>query len=135
MSVNAMRLKYAVAVVGTDIEVLAYCDCGRFLGHYWAGPPVSAGPPISVEPGLTLSEKALGRIVRAPTREEIGRSEGYSVRGPRTQPGLYPETYGERTYIRKRCPCRPVHKKRGFASIGELPVTVRSANVVTLVWD
>jgi hypothetical protein len=132
MSVNnapTLCLKHAVAVARTpDVEVWTYCTCGAFLGRYWAGPP-----PTGI--GITMSETMLGRFHRATTRGMAQRSERISIRGPRTQPGLYPEEYDGRTYIRKRCPCRPVHNKRGFDSIGDLPITVRDDGGVVLVWD
>jgi hypothetical protein len=116
MTVKTLCLRDFVAIF-VDIEVRVYCSaCGRSLGHYWAG-------PVSDQSGVTLCEKQLGGFGRAATREKSSRREG--LRGPRTQPGLYPESYGDRTYLRKRCPCRPVHNKLGLGAIGDLPVTVR----------
>jgi hypothetical protein len=121
MTVKTLCLRDFVAIF-RDIEVSVYCStCGRTLGRYWAGRPISG------EPGVTLCEKQLGAYGRAPTREQSSRQGG--MRGPRTQPGLYPESYDGRNYIRKRCPCRPVHNKLGFATIGNLPVTLRGEKV------
>jgi hypothetical protein len=114
-------------VVGDgDVDVLVVCErCGGSLGRYWAGARFPEGGT------LTLAEKRLGTFDR--TANPWPGSRAQRIRGPRTQAGLYPETFGDRQYLRKRCPCR-ANEKRPMDALGELPITVRDDGVVVLVF-
>lgn len=109
----------------SDVEVQAFCsDCGQPLGSYFAGKPFPTGE------GITLAEKESGPFSRTATPAAVQRP---LVRGPRTQPGLYLESYGDQQYIRKRCTC-PANEKRRVAQLGELPITIRADGVVVLLF-
>jgi hypothetical protein len=56
------------------------------------------------------------------------------VRGPRTQPGLYPEEFCGRSYVRKKCTddCR-ANEKRRMEDLVDLPITIREG-VIRLVF-
>jgi hypothetical protein len=48
---------------------------------------------------------------------------------------LYPETFGDRIYVRKKCVCphnQPAKQKYTFAAIGKMPVTAVDAKTVKL---
>ena len=85
--------------------------------------------------GISRIDVSPFRVALTP---EFARSRALGVRGPRTQPGLYRETHGERVYLRKRCTCpagaRGRGSKRLVQDIGDLPVTIRTDGTLQLLF-
>jgi hypothetical protein len=110
------------------VDVQAFCtDCRQPLGEYfWA-------ERIAKDGVWTLSEKEAG--ARIADLAELGgaRVQRPLFKGPRTQPGLYLETFGGRVYLRKRCVCK-ANQKRTFGAISEMPVELRNDGTVVLMF-
>jgi hypothetical protein len=119
---------------GRDIDIEAFCErCGAPLGPYVAGLryPHRDIVIISERGAITRTEiDAIGAIKR--DAAQLGQST-LGVRGPRTQPGLYEESFGGRRYLRKRCNCG-ANDKRRLENLGELPLTIRPTGVFAVVF-
>jgi len=115
-----------------DIDVEAFCErCGAPLGPYNAGLRYPQRDVVIIsERGAITRTPEIGAIKRDATL--LGQST-LGARGPRTQPGLYEESFGGRRYLRKRCNCG-ANDKRRLEDLGELPLTIRPTGVFAVVF-
>lgn len=139
MDLQACSLGQAVPQVKTlreyvdtsEKEVRVLCaDCDRDLGRHVAHFD-EAHAVVDLDkylgPAQTRGEPPWRWVVKGPP-VRVGRSDHadreHGRRGPRRRigPGLYPEVFGNRPYLRKRCKCG-AKSKRPVDCLGDLLVT------------
>jgi hypothetical protein len=107
-----------------DVDVQVVCEkSGDDLGVYFGGRRMSDGLMILAERGGFTRTSSL----------PVGARHDL-LRGPRTQAGLFLESFGGNVYMRKRCGCGCSNIKRSLATIATMPLTVRSDGTYLLAF-
>jgi hypothetical protein len=116
-----------------DIDLEAFCErCGASLGPYTAGLRFPQRDFVIIaERGARTRTAEIKAIKRDAVY--LGTSTLLGVRGPRTQPGLYEESFGGTKYLRKRCVC-PANEKRRLEDLEGLPLTIRDDGTFGVVF-
>lgn len=111
-----------------DREIEARCErCGGPLGRY------SPIEDQSRRGGIILAEVWRDQLLVVDRWSRTDATVNRVVPGPRTQPGLYRESFNGRPYLRKRCICGANEKRRG-EDVAGLAVMVRDDDTVVLVF-